>query len=94
MTDIEVDLYADIISLHKFDKTTHKCLWEIEINGVPLGGGRSHHNVLQQNDELILLFEQTEEEVQRVVGRSKEDGSEVWPTEIGGDDRKDGTRQQ
>lgn len=86
------DTFPTDFSLNKFDKATGERLWTIDINGVRIGGGRSHSYVLHQNDELILLFEQTDDEVQRIVGRSKEDGTEVWSTEIDGPDRKDGAR--
>lgn len=92
MEDIEEDLYAGQISLHKFDKITGERVWETEINGVPLGHGRANHYVLEQNDELIFIFEHTDDGVQRIVGRSKVDGTEVWSTVIGGEDREDGAR--
>lgn len=88
--DEENDFYAEIFSLHKFDKITGEQVWEMQINGLQLGHGRSHYYILQQNDELIFAVENTDEDEQQIVGRSKEDGSEVWSTVIGGENLKDG----
>ena len=90
--DEEDDYYAELFSLHKFDKVTGERVWATDINGVQMGHGRSHYYILQQNDELVFVFEHTDNGEQRIVGRSKEDGSEVWSTVIGGEDRKDGAR--
>lgn len=80
MSDPEEDIYADNISLHKFDKANGYELWSIDFDGVRLSGNRPHHYKLTQSDDLIYL---AEEESQKLVARSKEDGSEVWSTEFG-----------
>ena len=90
--DEEDDYYAKLFSLHKFDKASGERVWEIHINGLQLGHGRSHYYILQQNDELVFVLEHTDDGEQRIVGRSKEDGSEVWSTVIGGENREDGAR--
>lgn len=83
ISDPEELTFADIASLHKFDKTNGKELWSIDFEGTRLGGGRSHPYDLTQSDDLIYLVE---EDAQKLVARSKEDGAEVWSEEFGESD--------
>lgn len=83
ISDPEELTFADIASLHKFDKSNGKELWAIDFDGTRLGGGRSHPYDLTQSEGLIYLVE---EDSQKLVARSKEDGSEVWSEEFGESD--------
>src|SRR5699024_6252488 len=58
ISDPEELTFADIASLHKFDKTNGKELWSIDFEGTRLGGGRSHPYDLTQSDDLIYLVEE------------------------------------
>lgn len=80
ISDPEELTFADIASLHKFDKSNGKELWAIDFDGTRLGGGRSHPYDLTQSEDLIYLVE---EDRQKLVARSKEDGSEVWSEKFG-----------
>jgi outer membrane protein assembly factor BamB len=58
MSDPEEDIYADNISLHKFDKANGDELWSIDFDGVRLSGNRPHHYKLTQSDDLTYLAEE------------------------------------
>src|SRR5699024_7953056 len=80
ISDPEELTVADIASLHKLYKSNGKELWAIDFDGTRRGGGRSHPYDLTQSEGLIYLVE---EDSQKLVARSKEDGSEVWSEEFG-----------
>lgn len=72
------DLFADEHTLAAYNKADGSTLWSLDIPGVRLGGGRSHHYTLQQSDDYLYLLEQNENEDYLLVARSKEDGEVAW----------------
>lgn len=83
ISDPEELTFSDMASLHKFDKSNGKEVWSLDFDGTRLGGGRSHPYNLTQSEDLIYLVE---EDGQKLVARSKEDGAEVWSEEFGESD--------